>query len=84
MKGTYRKNTAFVTAGVATSIAFLGLADYFLLRKTWNPQGLQLIADVLMHHVMPTLFVLYWWFNFPKGALRWFHPVICVPRRASA
>jgi hypothetical protein len=65
-----------ITAGVATSIAFVGLAYYFLLRKTWNPQGLQLLADILLHYVMPTLFLLYWWFNFPKGALRWFYPVI--------
>ena len=65
-----------VTAGVATSIAFVGLAYYFLLRKTWNPQGLQLLADILLHYVMPMLFLIYWWFNFPKGALRWFYPVI--------
>jgi len=65
-----------VTAGVATSIAFVGLAYYFLLRKTWDPQGLQLLADILLHYVMPVLFLIYWWFNFPKGALRWFYPVI--------
>lgn len=65
-----------VTAGVATSIAFVGLAYYFLLRQTWSPQGLQLLANILLHYVMPTLFLLYWWFNFPKGALRWIYPVI--------
>jgi hypothetical protein len=65
-----------VTAGVATSIAFVGLAYHFLLRNTWNPQGLQLLADILLHYVMPVLFLVYWWFNFPKGALRWFYPVI--------
>jgi len=65
-----------VTAGVATSIAFVGLAYYFLLRNTWNPQGLQLLADILLHYVMPVFFLIYWWFNFPKGALRWFYPVI--------
>jgi hypothetical protein len=65
-----------VTAGVATSIAFVGLAYHFLLRNTWNPQGLQLLADILLHYVMPALFLFYWWFNFPKGALRWFYPVI--------
>ena len=65
-----------VTAGVATSIAFVSLAYHFLLRNTWNPQGLQLVADVLLHYLMPALFLLYWWFNFPKGALRWIYPVI--------
>jgi hypothetical protein len=65
-----------VTAGVATSITFVGLAYHFLLRNTWNPQGLQLLADVLLHYVMPALFLIHWWFNFPKGALRWNHPLI--------
>jgi hypothetical protein len=65
-----------VTAGVAASMAFVGLAYHFLLRKTWNPQGLQLMADALLHYVMPALFLIYWWFNFPKGALRWSHPLL--------
>ena len=65
-----------VTAGVATSIAFVSLAYHFLLRNVWNPQGLQLLADVLLHYVTPLLFLAYWWFNFPKGALRWTHPLI--------
>jgi hypothetical protein len=65
-----------VTAGIAASIAFVGLAYYFLLRNTWNPQGLQLVADALLHYVMPALFLIYWWFNFPKGALRWSHPLL--------
>jgi hypothetical protein len=64
-----------VTAGVATSIVFVGLAYHLLLRNTWNPQGLQRVADVLLHYVMPALFFFYWWFNFPKGVLRWTHPL---------
>jgi len=64
-----------VTAGVAASMAFVGLAYHFLLRNTWNPQGLQLVADVLLHYVMPALYLIYWWFNFPKGALRWSYPL---------
>lgn len=65
-----------VTAGVATSIVFVSLAYHFLLRNTWNPQGLQLVADVLLHYVIPALFLIYWWFNFPKGALRWTYPLL--------
>jgi hypothetical protein len=64
-----------VTAGVATSIVFVGLAYHLLLRNAWNPQGLQRVADVLLHYVMPALFLIYWWFHFPKGALRWTHPL---------
>jgi hypothetical protein len=65
-----------VTAGVATSIVFVSLAYHFLLRNTWNPQGLQLLADVLLHYVIPALYLIYWGLNFPKGALRWTYPLL--------
>lgn len=65
-----------VTAGVATSMVFVGLAYYFLLRNVWNPQGPNLLANVLLHYVTPILFLAYWWFHFPKGALRWSCPLV--------
>lgn len=65
-----------VTAGVATSIVFVGIAYHILLRNVWNPQGLNAIANDLLHYVTPTLFMAYWWFYFPKGALRWSYPLI--------
>jgi hypothetical protein len=67
---------ADVTAGVATSILFVGLAYHFLLRNTWNPQGLQLFATILLHYVIPALYLLHWWFNSPRVALYWVQPVI--------
>jgi hypothetical protein len=65
-----------VNACVATSIVFVGLAYHFLLRNMWHPQGYSLLADTLLHYVTPTMFLLYWWFAFPKGALRWSYPFI--------
>jgi hypothetical protein len=65
-----------VNAGVATSIIFVGLAYYFLLRNVWNPQGLNLLANAILHYATPVAFLAYWWFAFPKGALRWSYPVI--------
>jgi hypothetical protein len=62
-------------AGIATSILFVGLCYHFLLRHTWNPQGARLIADVLLHYVVPTLYVLYWWFTASKAVLGWMNPV---------
>src|ERR1700722_8429599 len=64
-----------VVAGIATSIAFVGLSYHFLLRLTWNPQGSQLLADVCLQYVIPVLYVLYWWFVSSKAALRWTHPL---------
>ena len=65
-----------VTAGVATSIVFVGLAYHILLRNTWRPQGLNVVANDLLHYITPILFLAYWWFYFPKGALRWSYPLI--------
>ena len=64
-----------VVAGIATSIAFVGLSYHFLLRNRWNPQGAQLLADVLLHYVVPALYVLYWWHDSSRAALRWMHPL---------
>jgi hypothetical protein len=64
------------TAGVATSILFVGLAYHFLLRNTWNPEGLQLLATSLLHYLIPVLYLLHWWFNSARAALYWVQPVI--------
>ncbi|MGN8346746.1 Pr6Pr family membrane protein [Pseudomonas sp. SMV71] len=56
--------------GVAAAIVLVGLAYNLLLRDVWDPQGLQWLADELLHDVMPIVFVVYWWFCVPKG-LRW-------------
>lgn len=60
-----------VQGGVAAAIVLVGLAYNLLLRHTWNPQGLQWVADELLHDVMPVVYVIYWWFCVPKGTLRW-------------
>jgi hypothetical protein len=64
-----------VVAGIATSIAFVGLSYHFLLSKTWNPQGVHLLADVMLHYVIPALYVIYWWLDYSKAALRWIYPL---------
>ena len=64
-----------VITGITTSITFVGLSYHFLLRNIWNPQGAHLLADTLLHYVVPALYVLYWWLGFSKAALRWVHPL---------
>ncbi|WP_248746291.1 Pr6Pr family membrane protein [Pseudomonas sp. MWU12-2037] len=70
-----------VQGGVTAAIVLVGLAYNLLLRHTWNPQGLQWVADELLHDVMPVLFVIYWWFCVPKGTLQWrdFWPWLIYP-----
>jgi hypothetical protein len=65
-----------VVAGIAASITFVALSYHFLLRNTWNPQGAQWLADVLLHYAVPALYVLYWWLACPKDGLRWTHPLL--------
>ena len=43
-----------------TSIVMVGAGYHVLLRNAWNPQGLQLIADYLLHYVVPVLALAYW------------------------
>ena len=62
-----------VSGGIAVSIAVVGLAYSLLLRHLWQPEGLQFIADELLHDVMPVLFLVYWWRCVPKGTLQLKH-----------
>lgn len=64
-------------AGVSANIALVCITYNLLLRDTWNPQGLWLFADILLHDVAPALFVVYAWL-YPDGSrvrfiprLRW-------------
>lgn len=41
-----------------------------VLQGLWRPQGLQLIADVTLHYIVPALALLDWIIFTPKGALR--------------
>ncbi len=44
----------------ATSIALVGLVYSLWLRTTWNPQGLQKLADHALHDAVPLLFLGAW------------------------
>jgi hypothetical protein len=63
----------WVSSGVAVSIVLVSVAYNLLLRHLFRPEGLQFIADELLHDVMPLLFLAYWWFCVPKGTLRLKH-----------
>ena len=47
-------------AATAVYIAVVGLGYSLLLRHIWNPQGLERVADVLLHDLVPFLYVVYW------------------------
>jgi hypothetical protein len=67
-----------VSGGIAASIALVGLAYNVLLRHLWQPEGLQWVADELLHDVMPLVFLGYWWLYVPKGMLRFSHVLLWI------
>ncbi len=59
-----------VKTGITLYILVTGLVYFFLLRNLWSPVGLQWLADVLLHYVMPIAFVVDWLLFTPRGWLQ--------------
>lgn len=60
-----------VHTAIAMSIAIVAAIYNLMLRQLWQPHGWQIVADNVLHVVMPALFLLYWWLAVPKATLRW-------------
>lgn len=58
-----------VQAAIMLNILVVGTIYELLLRATWNPQGLRLVTDTLLHDVVPLAYVLRWVFVMPHGRL---------------
>jgi hypothetical protein len=62
-------------SAVLVYIAMVAIIYSAVLRPYWMPSGMQLIADRLLHDVLPPLYLIYWIAFVPKGDLRWIDPV---------
>lgn len=60
-----------VYAATAVYIGIVGIGYSLLLRHIWDPQGWQKVADMLLHDVVPLLYVLWWVFLSAKTRLGW-------------
>ena len=60
-----------VTSGLAAYMAMVGIGYSLLLRHAWDPEGLQKIADLLLHDAAPAMFVGCWLIAFRKARLPW-------------
>jgi hypothetical protein len=49
-----------VQTAVAVYMAIVGIVYSLVLRNLWAPEGLQKIADIVLHDATPVLYVLYW------------------------
>lgn len=45
---------------ITSFILIVGLVYQIILRATWNPTGLQLIVDELLHTLIPFYMLIYW------------------------
>ena len=62
-----------VQTGTAIYIAVVGIVYSLVLRELWNPEGAQKLADLLLHDLVPMLYVAWWFLFVPKNGLRWKH-----------
>ncbi|AZO47368.1 MAG: hypothetical protein EOS54_12910 [Mesorhizobium sp.] len=58
-------------AGVAAAIGLVFIVYATVLARLWQPQGLFLLCDILLHYVTPALFVLWWLVAGADGTARW-------------
>lgn len=59
-----------VRTAIAAYIIIVMSIVYFVLRHLTTLQGWDFVADVLLHYVMPLLFVIDWLFLVPKQTLK--------------
>jgi len=68
-------NRANVRGAITLYITVVGVTYHFLLASTWDPQGWSLLANNLLHYVMPAAFIADWLLFTPKGQLTWSSPL---------
>jgi hypothetical protein len=68
---TGRTRSAIAAYMIAGSIVFI-----LALQPYWNHRGAQLAADILLHYLMPILYIAFWLLVVPKERLRWRDPFI--------
>lgn len=64
-----------VKTALAVYIIVVGMIYAALLRNLWQPEGMQLAANYVLHDAMPFLYALYWLIFEAKGGLRWIDPL---------
>ena len=58
-----------VRTAIASYIIIVSAVYYLVLRKLWNPEGLQYLADTIEHCVVPVLYLIDWLVFVPKGTV---------------
>ena len=66
----------FLIGGLALAISLVGIVYMTLLRGLVHLEGPALLADTLLHYVVPIAMAIYWLVVAPKFGLRWHHPIL--------
>ncbi len=62
-----------VATTAATAIIIVGVVYHLILASQWNPQGIDLVVDTLLHTILPIAFVAFWARSTPRGAVAFAH-----------
>ena len=71
-----RRMSPFLIGGLALAISLVGIVYMTLLRGLVHLEGPALLADTLLHYVVPIAMAIYWLVVAPKFGLRWHHPIL--------
>jgi hypothetical protein len=66
---------------ITVFIIIVGVIYNLILRFTWEPKGLQLVIDELLHSVLPVMFLFFWILFMPKHDMKMkeFNPWLLYP-----
>lgn len=54
---------------ITVYITIVGLVYQILLRHIWQPKGLQMIVDELLHTIIPIMVIIYWYLYESRASL---------------
>ena len=60
-----------VRTGIGIYITVTGLVYLFILSKVWQPRDVEYVGNVLLHYVVPVLYIFDWLVFVPKGDLQY-------------
>ena len=60
-------SSPIMETGTMLYITVVGISYHFLLSHIWAPTGLQKVADVSLHYVVPAIYIVYWFLFIKKG-----------------
>lgn len=64
-----------VESALVVYIIVVGIVYSYLLSHLYDPRGLQLITNALLHDAIPIIYPIYWLIFSRKGSLRWVDPL---------